>query len=126
MRIAWLAFGVLAACGDDGGSATADAPRVDMPISGGAGWTTGTPVAQGAIQETAAVGVAGKIYLLGGFDAAAAIVARVQVYDTATSTWSDGPALPRALHHANAVTDGTTIYVLGALSGQNFLAIGDS
>ena len=96
----------------------------DTPIGGG-GWDTGTAVAQGAIQETAAVGVAGKIYVIGGFDDNEGIVARVQVYDTATSTWSDGPALPRAVHHANAVTDGTTIYVLGALTGNNFIAIGE-
>lgn len=87
---------------------------------------TGTAVAQGAIQETAAVGVAGKIYVIGGFDDNEGITARVQVYDTQAGTWSDGPALPRAVHHANAATDGTTIYVLGALSGTNFTAIGDS
>jgi N-acetylneuraminic acid mutarotase len=126
MRIAWTLI-VLAACGDDGGGgASVDAARGDTSGSGGAGWTTGTAVAQGAIQETAAVGVAGKIYLIGGFDDNEGIVARVQVYDTATNAWSDGPALPRAVHHANAVTDGTTIYVLGALTGNNFTAIGDS
>jgi N-acetylneuraminic acid mutarotase len=83
-------------------------------------------VAQGAIQETAAVGVGGKIYLIGGFDDNEGVTARVQVYDTATDTWSDGPALPRAVHHANAATDGTTIYVLGALTGTSFAAIGDT
>jgi N-acetylneuraminic acid mutarotase len=124
MRIA-CALIVVAACGDDGAGATSDAQR-DSVTGDPMGWTTGAPVAQGAIQETAAVGVAGKIYLLGGFDDNEGIVARVQVYDTAANTWSDGPALPRAVHHANAVTDGTTIYVLGALSGQNFTAIGDS
>lgn len=125
MRIACVLI-VVAACGDDGGGGTTiDAPLVDTPIGGG-GWTSGTAVAQGAIQETAAVAVAGKIYLIGGFDDNEGIVGRVQIYDTATSTWSDGPALPRAVHHANAVSDGTTIYVLGALSGTNFTAIDDS
>jgi N-acetylneuraminic acid mutarotase len=124
MRIA-CGLIMLAACGDDGGGATADA-RGDTVTRDPMGWTTGTAVAQGAIQETAAVGVAGKIYLIGGFDDNEGIVPRVQVYDTATNAWSDGPPLPRAVHHANAVTDGTTIYVLGALSGTNFTAIGDT
>jgi N-acetylneuraminic acid mutarotase len=128
MRIACalsVAAACVAACGDDGGQTTIDGAVADTPSGGGA-WSTGTPVAQGAIQETAAVGVAGKIYLIGGFDDTDGITMRVQVYDTATKAWSDGPALPRAVHHANAATDGTTIYVLGALSGTNFTAIGDS
>jgi N-acetylneuraminic acid mutarotase len=124
MRLA-CALALVAACGDDGGGATADARRDDTSVSPGR-WSTGTAVAQGAIQETAAVAVAGKIYLIGGFDDNEGIVARVQVYDTATGVWSDGPALPRAVHHANVATDGVAIYVLGALSGTNFTAIGDS
>src|SRR5512139_2165983 len=125
MRKAWVLV-LVAACGDDGGGGSSiDAPRGDTP-GGGGGWMTGTAVAQGAIQETAAVGVAGKIYVIGGFDDNEGITARVQVYDTQAGTWSDGPALPRAVHHANAATDGTTIYVLGALSGTNFTAISDS
>src|SRR5689334_9231361 len=110
----------LTACGDDG--ATADDGGGDS--AGAAGWMNGTPVARGAIQETAAVAVSGKIYVLGGFDANRVLVNCVQIYDTATGTWSDGPALPRPLHHANAATDGTTIYLLGALA-ENFAAIGD-
>lgn len=113
---------VLVACGDDGGTPSSDA-RGDSATS--AGWTLGTPVGRGPIQETAAVGVAGKIYVIGGFDSDEGIVGRVQVYDTLAGTWSDGPSLPRTLHHANAATDGTTIYVLGALSGGSFAAIGD-
>ncbi len=112
---------VVGGCGDDAGSA--DDAGSDTVF--GQGWTPGTPVAHGAIQETAAVAVAGKIYVIGGFDSDEGIVARVQIYDTSNGTWSDGPDLPRALHHANAVTDGTTIYVLGALSGTSFVAIGD-
>ena len=116
-----LGLVALAAC-------SSPAPAHDAATSDVAvvpGWTTGTPVANGAIQETAAVAVAGKIYLIGGFDADEGIVARVQIYDTATGAWSDGPALPRAVHHANVATDGTTIIVAGALTGNNFAAIGD-
>lgn len=121
MRAAWGLL-ALAACGDD-------AARIDAANTGdtvtAVGWSTGAPVGRGTLQETAAVGVAGKIYVIGGFDGDEGITARVQVYDTATNTWSDGPALPIALHHATAATDGTTIYVAGALVGLNFAAIGD-
>src|SRR5690606_32314873 len=90
------------------------------------GWTSGTAVAQGAIQETAAVAVGGKIYLIGGFDDDEGVTYRVQAYDTASGTRSDGPRLPRAVHPANASTGGTPIDVLGALTGPNFAAIGDA
>src|SRR5262245_37594526 len=120
MRIAWLAL-ALAACGDH----AAEPPDASGDGAGASGWTTGTDVGRGAIQETAAVAVAGKVYVIGGFDADEGIVAHVQIYDTQTSTRSDGPDLPRAVHHANVATDGTTIYVLGALTGNNFVAIGD-
>src|SRR5688572_535382 len=112
MRITYALI-VLAACGDDGGGSSGDASPGDG--NGVAGWTTGTAVANGPIQETAAVAVAGKIYVLGGLSGQGT-VARVQIYDTATSAWSDGPDLPIGMHHVNAATDGTTIYVLGGLS----------
>ena len=121
MRIACAVL-ALAACGDD--TNTTDTDANSDSSSGTPGWTTGADVARGAIQETAAVGVNGKIYVIGGIDVARATVRFVQIYDTATNTWSDGPDLPRALHHANAVTDGSTIYVLGSL-GPSFEAIGD-
>lgn len=112
---------VLAACSSPApshGDASADVSQVT-------GWSSGTPVARGAIQETAAVAVAGKVYVIGGFLEGEGIVDRVLIYETLTGAWSDGPALPRPVHHANAATDGTTIFVAGALSGGNFAAIGD-
>lgn len=121
MRIV-AALALVAACGDDG-AGTSDAALDAGEV---AGWSSGTPVARGAIQETAAVAVDGKIYVIGGFDDDEGIVAHVQIYDTATGTWSDGPDLPRPIHHANAATDGTTIFVGGALSGASFAPIGDT
>lgn len=114
----------LAGCGGGDGSAiTVDGRPTDTPPAT-TGWSTGAAVANGAIQETAAAAVDGKIYVVGGFNSGAGIVASVQVYDTATDTWSDGPALPAAVHHASVATDGTRIYVAGALVGGNFQAVG--
>jgi N-acetylneuraminic acid mutarotase len=121
MRITYALI-VLAACGDDGGGGNGDASSGDG--NGAAGWTTGTAVANGPIQETAAVAVAGKIYVIGGLSGQGT-VARVQIYDTATGTWSDGPNLPIGMHHVNAATDGTTIYVLGGLN-PSFAPLGNA
>ena len=121
MRVV-AALALVAACGDDATTTVDASPDVGEV----AGWSTGTAVARGAIQETAAVAVDGKVYVIGGFDDDEGIVAHVQIYDTATGTWSDGPDLPSALHDANAATDGTTIFVGGALSGASFAAVGDT
>jgi N-acetylneuraminic acid mutarotase len=79
----------------------------------------------GAIQETAVVALDGKIYVLGGFDGSLAVVKSVRIFDTATCTWSDGPELPRAMHHMNAAVAGDTIYVLGGMDGLSFTPLGD-
>lgn len=113
----------LAACSSPAPAADANDPS-DAPIVGGT-WTSGTPVANGAVQETAAVALDGKVYLLGGFDDNEGITDRVQIYDTVTSTWSDGPALPRTLHHITVATDGTTIYIAGALTNMSFDTVYD-
>jgi len=117
-----LAAALVCGCGG-GNSVPADSDLGESIAANG--WISGSPVAQGAIQETAAVAVAGKVYLIGGFDDNEGVTARVQVYDTALGTWSDGPALPQAVHHANAATDGTTIFVAGALTGTNFAQVGN-
>jgi N-acetylneuraminic acid mutarotase len=112
---------LLVGCGDDAVQPTPDASPPP------AGWSEAAAVPHGAIQETAAVGVHGKIFVLGGFDTDDGIVPLVQIYDTAVGAWTaDGPAMPRALHHINAVTDGDTIYIAGALSGVSFAAAGDT
>jgi N-acetylneuraminic acid mutarotase len=121
---AWITVGMLglAACGDDGPSGAHDAATGG---DGGApGWTTGAPVPSGPLQETAAVAIDGKIYVIGGLDGAGGTVASVLVYDVGTNTWASGPDLPRNLHHASAATVGGTIYVVGAL-GPSFNALAD-
>jgi N-acetylneuraminic acid mutarotase len=91
----------------------------------GPGWSTLPPVLGGAIQETAVVALDGKVYVIGGFNASIGIVSSVRIYDVASCTWSDGPPLPREIHHVNAAVADGTLYVVGALQG-NFIAIGDA
>ncbi len=70
--------------------------------------------------------VAGRIYVLGGFTASLSIVPRVEAYDPGKDSWSEVAPLPRPLHHANVAAVGDRLYVLGALVGSSFTAIGDA
>ena len=101
--------------------ATPDAARgpcgTDVP------WAAHPAVDLGPIQETAAVAFDGKMYVIGGFNGVLGVVAKVQIFDPASCAWSQGPELPRTVHHANAAVVGDTIYVLGAMEGLGFTAI---
>ena len=130
-RIAAALLAIATACGDDASMSTLDA---SADASGdaapgtcdfGTGWTSAPAVRGGAIQETAVVALDGKIYVLGGFNGSIAIVPSVRVFDTASCTWSDGPDLPKAVHHANAAVADGTIFVLGSMQTGSFTAIGD-
>lgn len=113
MRILVAAALIASACGDN---------QTASPC-GAKSWATAPPMLD-AIQETAVVAVEDKVYVIGGFNASLEIVGAVQIFDTATQSWSFGPALPQPIHHANAAVVDGTIYVLGALQGGAFLAIG--
>lgn len=122
--VAGLLVVVAAGCGDDSASGTPDAgteERCEMT----APWASAPRLAAGPTQETAVVAVAGKIYVLGGFQGFT-VVPAVQVFDTAACAWSMGPDLPKPVHHANAAVVGDTIYVVGAMEGGNFASIGDT
>ena len=113
----WLVLIALAGCGDDGGSTPAADADPDSP------WRDGPPVLGGIVQETAVVALDGKIYVIGGFQGTE-VTGEVQVFDTATETWSAGEPLPVALHHANATVLDGVIYVLGSLRTNTFNASG--
>lgn len=119
---------ICVACGDGSSSTPGDgAPSDDAQTSCDATvpWAKAPDLPLGATQETAVVATGGKLYVLGGFDAAGAVVAAVQIFDPAACTWSMGPALPKAVHHANAAVVDGTIYVVGAMETIAFSAIPD-
>jgi N-acetylneuraminic acid mutarotase len=120
-RAPWLL--VIAACGDGGGTSTPDGQ--DGACATAAPWSSAPALIRGPTQETAAVAVDGKIYVLGGFSEAASVVASVQVFDTATCRWSTGPELPKPVHHANAAEVAGTIYVVGSMETLSFTALPD-
>ena len=70
------------------------------------------------------VSVDGELWVLGGFDGAGRIVARVEIYDPRSGEWRPGPDLPLPMHHANVAVLDETVYVAGFLTGLSFAANG--
>ncbi|MGH8567672.1 MAG: Kelch repeat-containing protein [Gammaproteobacteria bacterium] len=70
--------------------------------------------------EVAAAVLAGKIYVIGGFDGLGRTVATVEVYDPASGLWAAGPDLLAPRHHIVAVTAGDALYALGGYTGSSF------
>ncbi len=98
---------------------------------GGAGggaasrWAAAPAIGSGPLQETAAVALDGRIYVIGGLASPLLFSNKVWVYDVAAQSWSNAPDLPLQVHHANAAVVGGTIYVAGALTSATFSAIGN-
>ena len=91
---------------------------------GAPGWKPLAPLAAGPRQETAVVALGGRIYVLGGFDRQNRIVDIVEVYDPTRDRWESRKPLPMPLHHANAAVVSNKLYVVGALTGMDFRAVG--
>lgn len=60
----------------------------------------------------------GKLYVMGGFNAAGTVLATVQIYDVADDSWSTGTDMPAARANAYAATVNGRIYVLGGTTGN--------
>ncbi len=67
-----------------------------------------------ALEEAAAAAAGGKLYVIGGFDAAGNSLRTVWVFDG--STWSAGPGLPLGLDHSSAATRDDHVYIAGGHS----------
>ena len=66
------------------------------------------------VEETAAAAAGGKLYVMGGFNAAGASLTSVYVFDG--TSWTGGPPLPLPLDHASAATLDDTVYIAGGHS----------
>ncbi len=66
------------------------------------------------IEETAAAVANGKLYVMGGFNAAGASLDSVYVFDGAT--WQSGPRLPLPLDHPSAASLDGHVYLAGGHS----------
>src|SRR5258707_12571319 len=63
--------------------------------------------------EAATALIDGKVYVIGGFEFDAEPTTRVQVFDPASNTWSEGTPLREGVPHAGAAVVGNKIYPLG-------------
>ncbi|GAC1472170.1 MAG: hypothetical protein PVSMB3_04780 [Candidatus Dormibacteraceae bacterium] len=66
------------------------------------------------VEETGAAVAGGKLYVMGGFDAAGRSLTTVYVYDG--STWQSGPGLPLGVDHPSAASLDGLIYLSGGHS----------
>src|SRR5712691_12102168 len=64
-----------------------------------------------ALEEAAAATAGGRLYVIGGFDAAGNSLQTVWVFDG--SAWSAGPGLPLGLDHSSAAVMDDHVYVAG-------------
>ena len=101
-----------------GGPSTAAVDRFD-----GKHWRRETTLPGGKVNAPAAVSLAGKLYVIGGFSGSSnAPLAAVRVYDTATRRWSMTTPLPAPRGgHAAVVLDGE-IHVIGGGNSESTIA----
>lgn len=67
-----------------------------------------------SLEESGAASAGGRLYVIGGFDAAGNSLRTVWVFDG--SAWSAGPRLPLGLDHTSAATLDDHVYVAGGHS----------
>ncbi|HEY1914395.1 MAG TPA: carboxypeptidase regulatory-like domain-containing protein [Streptosporangiaceae bacterium] len=88
---------------------------------GATSWTPlpDIPISSQGIEELSGAYVNGKIYLVAGLDFNTGIDNPVYVYDIATDTWSQGPAMPNGPFFAagTAVVNGKIYVVAGSNGG---------
>jgi N-acetylneuraminic acid mutarotase len=86
-------------------------------------WSVATTLPHGGLNAPAAVALDSRIYVIGGFSQQTNLPTdRVEIYDPATDTWSDGPPLPAPRGGHAAVLLNGTIHVLGGGNDRTTLS----
>ena len=92
------------------------------PVQPAGGWQLGhdSPF---PVQQVPAAVLDGRIWVVGGLTGGGLTgpeqaTAKTEFYDPTIDTWSPGPALPIALHHAMMVTYRNTLWVIGGFVSQ--------
>lgn len=127
---------LLAACGDGGeeplrppAGEEAD-PLPTNPVTPERDQSTGQPLsddrwtdfsdAPTPVSEVAAAPFGGQVWAAGGLTEQGDATATVQIFDPTSDSWSAGPELPEAVHHAALVSTGDTLYLVGGYVGSGF------
>lgn len=87
------------------------------------GWTSASSATPPASLPTsarglAAVGLNGKVYVVGGVDTSSNILSTLQIYDPSTNTWVTGAAMPTARSGLATAMVGGKIYAVGGSSAS--------
>jgi Galactose oxidase, central domain len=91
------------------------------PVASAAGATTWTTLAATApvpLLEVAAAERAGRIWVAGGLRTDGAASDEVFIFDPAAMTWTSGPKLPEAVHHASMVSTPSGLVLIGGYVGD--------
>ncbi len=85
-------------------------PRPSLAFEGA--WATIEP-APIALTEVAVAAHNGRIWVAGGLRSDGSSSDEVFAYDVATRSWTNGPRLPQAVHHAALISEGAGLVLLG-------------
>ena len=115
MRIALVgcAFAAVLVTGGCGASPT----PLPSP-AGAASWTTLAATAPTPLLEVAVAERAGRIWVAGGLRGDGSASDEVFVLDPGAGTWTSGPKLPEAVHHASMVSTPTGLVLVGGYVGD--------
>jgi N-acetylneuraminic acid mutarotase len=120
-RVLGLALPVLlAGCGSNQAVAPSPSPEPSLPPPTFAASPSPVPhqrqepALPAAIEEAAAAVAGGRLYVMGGFNAAGSSLAGVYVFDG--TAWTSGPSLPLPLDHPSAATLDGVVYIAGGHS----------
>jgi N-acetylneuraminic acid mutarotase len=83
-------------------------------------WKVLSGMLKGVSQAMGAMDDSGRLWVVGGFNSAdKASTNTVQIYDTATNTWSNGTSLPSAIYSGAGFKVNNTLYIAGGMGGGN-------
>jgi hypothetical protein len=122
LMVTALAAGCLNPQGSGSPSASSGQPVTSGPLPSaalGLAWQELDP-APVALIEAAAAGHAGEIWLAGGLEADGSATAGTWRFDPASGSWTPGPSLPEAVHHAALVSTGEELLLIGGYRGSSF------
>lgn len=94
-------------------------PTKPVPSPAAAGsWTTVAATAPVPLLEVAVAERGGRIWVAGGLRTDGSASDEVFIFDPAAGTWTDGPKLPEAVHHAAMVSTPDGLVLIGGYVGD--------
>lgn len=82
-------------------------------------WTQLTSMPTPRAQTAATIDASGKVYVIGGYTSSSgSALNTVEIYDSATNTWSTGPSLLAPTRGASAVFLNNSVYVFGGFDSS--------